>query len=60
MSKKLTKHGRNLLAWLRHWEISSKLQDSMTPALTEEARAGEKKALALFRRMVQAKYAPKG
>lgn len=56
MKKKLTKQGRNLLGWLRHWEISSGLQDARTPALTAEAKEEEKSALALFRRMVQAKY----
>lgn len=60
MKKKLTRQGRNLLGWLRHWEISSGLQDERTPALTAAAKAEEKGALALFRRMVQGKYSKRG
>jgi hypothetical protein len=57
---KLTKQGQHLLAWLRHWELSSKIADEETAgALTPEAKNDEKKALALFRRMVRAKYAKK-
>ena len=53
----LTKQGRNLMSWLRHWEISSRIADDGDEgALTDKAKKDEKRALALFRRQVKLRY----
>lgn len=55
---KLTKQGRRLMSWLKHWEISSRIGDD--GILTQQAKAEEKVVLAMLRRMVRSKYSQKG
>ena len=60
MRIKLTKRGRSLMAWLKHWEISSQVGDEAEPCLTPLAKIEEKEVLALFRGFVRSLYAKKG
>ena len=57
---KLTSRGRELMKWLRHWAIASKVADGSAKAapggLTDEAKAEEKDARRIIRNMIEAKY----